>query len=290
MNVGAKKINIKLIKKEVLNMSKPSIFSKDYAKEMKRRKRNIFLLIILPIIGLSIFLITDFDGLLNKGISMKQGINNILLNKSKNKVVEVPLKTEQSIKTPPKVEVSKVPEAATPKIEIFPVSLSDGQKINIEYTIVGTEKVIKGISDAKEISYDISPSKKAIVIQSKKNQDMIYLHSSKVNIDITKKTHTSTKGKSFSKEEHLIKHPEYLWSVTPKFIDEDNIVYVSELPWINEDAVQFIWKVNLKDNTHVQVKPAAGKSITFKNITTKGLAVAIDGNEVFVTPLGKVVK
>ena len=278
-------------------MSKPSIFSKDYAKEMKRRKRNIFLLIILPIIGLSIFLIKDFDGLLNKSISMKQGINNILLNKSKDKtkdekdkVVEVPVKTEQSIKPPPKAEVSKVPQVAVTNIEIFPVSLSDGQKINIEYTISGTEKIIKGISDAKEITFDISPSKKAIVLQSKKNQDMIYLHSNKINIDITKKTHTSTKGKSFSKEEHLIKHPEYLWSVTPKFIDEDNIVYVSELPWINEDAVQFIWKVNLKDNTHVQVKPASGKSITFKDITSKGLEAAIDGNEVFVTPLGKVVK
>lgn len=278
-------------------MSKPSIFSKDYAKEMKRRKRNIFLLIILPIIGLSIFLITDFDGLLNKGISMKRGINNILLNKSKDntkdekdKVVEVPLKTEQSIKAPPKAEVSKVPQAAVTNIEIFPVSLSDGQTINIEYTISGTEKIIKGVSDAKEITYDISPSKKAIVIQSKKNQDMIYLHSNKINIDITKKTHTSTKGKSFSKAEHLIKHPKYLWSVTPKFIDEDNIVYVSELPWINEDAVQFIWKVNLKDKTHVQVKPASGKSITFKNLTTKGLETVIDGTEVFVTPLGKVVK
>ena len=121
------------------------------------------------------------------------------------------------------------------------------------------------------VSYDISPSKKAIVIQSTKNQDMIYIDANRVSKDITKKSHTSTKGQSFSKEKQLEKHPNYIWSITPKFIDEDNIAYVSELPWINENAVQFIWKVNLKDNTHIQAKPASGKSITFKNIYPKGI-------------------
>lgn len=278
-------------------MSKPSIFSKDYAKEMKRRKRNIFLLIIVPIIGLTIFLITDFNGLLNKGISMKNGINNILLNKSKDnskdeksKVVEVPKKTEQSIKPQPNAEVPKVPQTEIARDEVLLVSLSDGQKISVEYTISGTEKIIKGVTDAKGISYDISPSKKAIVIQSIKNQDMMYFDVNNISKDITKKMHTSTKGQSFSKEQQLKKHPNYIWSATPKFIDEDNIVYVSELPWINEKAVQFIWKVNLTDNIHVQAKPASGKSITFKSINTKGLETVIDGNVVFVTPLGKVIK
>ena len=56
----------------------------------------------------------------------------------------------------------------------------------------------------------------------------------------------SSKNEIFSKEEQLKKHPTYIWSITPKFIDEDNIAYVSELPWINEKAVQYIWKVNLK--------------------------------------------
>jgi hypothetical protein len=279
---------------EVLDMSKPSIFSKDYAKEMKRRKRNIFLLIIVPIVGLTIFLITDFNGLLNKGINMK---NSILLKKSRdntkveeNRVVEVPKKMEQSIKQQPSTEVPKVPQELAVSNEVFPVSLSDGQIINIEYTISGTEKTIKGVSVGKAISHDISPSKKAIVIQSIKNQDMIYIDVNKVSKDITKKAHTSTKGQSFPKNQQLEKHPNYLWSITPKFIDEDNIAYVSELPWINENAVQFIWKVNLKDNTHVQAKPASGKSITFKNTSAKGLGAVIDGVEVLVTPSGKVIK
>ena len=49
-------------------------------------KKKYVLLIIVPIIGLTIFLITDFNALLNKGISVKKGINNILLNKSKDNI------------------------------------------------------------------------------------------------------------------------------------------------------------------------------------------------------------
>ena len=45
-----------------------------------------------------------------------------------------------------------------------------------------------------------------------------------------------------------------------------------------------------KNNAHMQVKPASGKSITFKNITSKGLETLIDGNAVYVTSLGKVIK
>ena len=61
-----------LIIMEVNHMKKPSMFSKNYEKEIKKRKRIIILLIIVPIIGLTIFLITDFNGLLNKGISIKK--------------------------------------------------------------------------------------------------------------------------------------------------------------------------------------------------------------------------
>ena len=279
-------------------MSKPSMFSKDYEKKMKKRKIRIFLLIIVPIIGLSIFLITDFNSLLNKGISIKSGINNILLNKSKNSIANSENKLGESLKKP---EVAVVPESSSvsPKVpqkevapdnKVYVVSLSDGQKVSIEYIMTGTEKNIIGIIGPKDVSFDISPSKKAIVIQNNKNQDMVYLHVSKASKDITKKIHISSKGEEYTKDSQLQKQPTYIWSVTPKFLDEDNIVYVSELPWINEDNVKYLWKVNLNDDTHIQAKPASGKSITFKGITPKGLETVIDGNTVFVNSLGKVTK
>lgn len=285
-------------------MKKPSIFSKNYDKEIKKRKKIIILLIIMPIVGLGIFLITDFNSLLDKGISMKNGINNILLNKSDDTKEEKQVKQEEQVKaaqvkkkqeevaqkqaSAEKTEPAK--EEDTTKNEMFVATLSDGQKINIEYSKTGTEKNIVGVSNAKEISYDISPSKKAIVVQNMKNQDMLYVDVNKTTKDITKKVYVSSKKVPFTKQEKMIKTPDYVWSITPKFIDEDNIAYVSELPWMNEKKLQYIWKVNLKNNTHVQVNRSSGKKIIFQNIESKGLAANIDGNMVYITPLGKIIK
>ncbi|MCJ7690608.1 MAG: hypothetical protein MUO60_15015 [Clostridiaceae bacterium] len=275
-------------------MRRPSIFSKDYEKQIKKRRKKLFLIIIVPIIGLSIFLITDFDSMLNKGMNMKENINNIFTNKSKqdtndeeNKATEVQKKEETPKQQPPKQQ-PEVTEKVDVENEIFAITLSDGQKISVKYNIVASVKSIEGVSDSKDISYDISPSKKSIVIQSKLNQDILYFDINKISKDITKKSHTSSKGKVFTKEDKLKKDPNYVWSIMPKFINEDNIVYISELPWMNKEAKQYIWKVNLKSNVHSQVKPAKGKSITFKNITSKGLETVIDGKVVYVTSTGEI--
>ncbi len=278
-----------------LNMSKPSMFSKDYAKKLKKRKRKIALFIIVPIIGLTIFLITDFNALRNSAITLKNGINSILLNKSKqekNSETEVDktklnseenkaLKASEVVKEKEdlKTEVAK-------KDENFVVTLTDGQKISV----VTEEKSIKGVTDNKNIAYDISPSKKSIVIQSTNNQDLMYADINNVSKDITKKTYQSSKGEIFTKDGILKSHKNYIWSIAPKFIDEDNVAYVSELPWINEKGVQYIWKVNLKNNVHMQVTSMSGKHITFENITPKGLTTLVDGNVVSVTSAGRVIE
>lgn len=274
-------------------MKKPSIFSKHYDKEVKRRKKVILLAIIIPVIGLSIFLSTDFKGLLNKGI------NTIILNKSKedkeSKVAEVQKKPEEVVEQKTNAEKAKAKQAAIAakaKSSIgnstFIVSLSDGQKITIEYSLVATKKTIKGVSNAKGILYDISPSKKSMVIQSTKNQDLLYVDVNKVSKDITRKIYKSSKNEAYSKQEKLKNSPDYIWSITPKFIDENNIAYVSELPWMNEKKVQYIWKLNLKDNVQMQANPASGTKITFKKVTSKGLEANIDGKVVYVTALGEV--
>ncbi|MBZ9609052.1 hypothetical protein G9F73_014710 [Clostridium estertheticum] len=272
-------------------MKKPSMFSKDYEKEVKKRRKTILLLIIVPIIGLSIFLATDFDFLLSKP--------EINTKDKKSKAAESQKKSEEAVKQQADSEKSKAAEAsakeeadlkaeAVEKNEIFTASFSDGQKISVEYNVKSGEKNIKGVSNTKDISYDISPSKKAIVVQSTKNQDMLYIDVNKITKDITKKEYKSSKGEVFPKVNKLKEKPTYIWSITPKFIDEDNIAYVSELPWMKEKQVQYIWKVNLKNNEHTQVMSSSGKQITFKNITAKGLETIVDSQVVYVDSLGEV--
>jgi ribosome-associated translation inhibitor RaiA len=283
----------RLIRLEVDYMSKPSMFSKDYKSELKKRRRKISLLIILPIIGLTIFLVTDFNALLSKGASVGKSINSVLLNKSKDKeetAVEVEKKPEV-VKPAVNSEITKVPqEEVTLKTETFVVNLSDGQKISVEFNVDGVGKSIKGVADTKDITYDISPSGKSIVIQSKNDQQLMYANVDKTSKDITKKTYESSKGEILTKDAILENHENYNWSVMPKFIDEDNIAYISELPWINEKAQQYIWKVNLKSNVYMQVKPASGKNITFNKIADKGLETIIDGNVVYVTSTGEAIE
>lgn len=289
--------NMTSIIMEVNHMKRPSIFSKDYDKEVKRRKKVIVLVIIVSVIGLSIFLTTGFNGLLNKGISIKKGINSIFVNKSKDdKAAEVVKQQPNSLDA----KAKQAENAAKAKLALkakanaesknFIVSLTDGQKITIEYNATTGDKTIKGVANAKNISYDISPSKKAIVLQSTNNQDMLYVNVNKVSKDITRKIYTSSKNENYMKDQQLKNSPDYIWSITPKFIDEDNIAYVSELPWMNEKKQQYIWKVNLKDNINMQVNPASGTKITFKNATAKGLEATIDGEIVYVTALGEVTK
>lgn len=273
---------------EVNYMKKPSMFSKHYEKEKKKRRKIILIVIIIPIIGLSIFLTTDFKGLLNKGINMK---NSMFVNKSKDKEKNTAGTQNKSEEVTKQTNSDKLKALqAKAKNETFIVSLSDGQKISIQYTVKATKKAIKGIANSKDISYDISPSKKAVIIQSKKNQDFLYVDVNKVSKDITKKIYESSKNKPFSKKNKLEISPNYVWSITPKFINEDNIAYVSELPWMNEKATQYIWKVNIKTNTHMQIQSISGKKINFKNITSKGLETIVDGNTVYVTALGETLK
>ncbi|MBU3097774.1 MULTISPECIES: hypothetical protein [Clostridium] len=271
-------------------MKKPSIFSKDYDRKIKKRKKVILSLIIIPIIGLIIFLNIDFKGLINKGTTTTSSKDDKVQKKSEE--VSQKQTNAQKDKITQAAIAAKTAKAAKASADksSFIATMPDGQKVTIEYNGASANKIIKGISNAKDVSYDISPSKKLIVIQSTKNQDIIYVDINKASKDITRKIYTSSNNQNYSKEDQLKNNPDYIWSITPKFIDEDNIAYVSELPWMNEKKVQYIWKLNLKDNVHMQVQPASGMKITFGDSTAKGLEANIDGDVVYVTASGEVTK
>jgi len=289
MYAGCMSDNIASIIMEVNHMRKPSIFSKDYDRKIKKRKKVILALIIIPIIGLVIFLSTDFKGLINTRISstFSNGSKDDKVQKKSGEVTKEQIDAQKA-KAKQAATIAKAKaDADKPS---FIVSLSDGQKVTVEYDVSSAKRTIKGVLSTNGILYDISPSKKSIVIQSTKNQDILYVDVNKTSKDITKKTYISSNNQTYSKEEQLKSNPNYTWSITPKFIDEDNIAYVSELPWMNEKKVQYIWKLNLKDNVNMQVKPASGIEITFGKVNSKGLEANIDGNLVYVTALGGVTK
>ncbi|MBU3161285.1 hypothetical protein KPL37_16360 [Clostridium frigoris] len=273
-------------------MKKPSIFSKDYDRKIKKRKKVILSLIVIPIIGLVIFLSIDFKGLTNKGTNstLSNVSNDDKVQNKSEEVSQQQTNDEKAKKAKASIAAKAAKAKATADKSSFIATMPDGQKVTVEYNAVSSNKTIKGISNTKDVLYDISPSKTSIVIQNTKNQDMLYVGVNKISKDISRKTYVSSKNQTYSKEEQLKINPNYIWSITPKFIDEDNIVYVSELPWMNEKKIQYIWKLNLKDSVHMQVQPASGMKITFGDLAAKGLEANIDGNVVYLTALGQVTK
>jgi hypothetical protein len=63
--------------------------------------------------------------------------------------------------------------------------------------------------------------------------------------DITNPEYVSSSGTVISKDNQLSSNPNYIWCSSPKFIDDDNIAYISQLPWLNKSS-KYIWIENIQ--------------------------------------------
>lgn len=129
------------------------------------------------------------------------------------------------------------------------------------------------------VVYEISPSKKNILFIDKKNQDMILVDISGNRKNITNKFYEASNGKKYTKADRLSKNPKYIWCASPIFIDEDNIVYISQLPWFNKGDEKFLWIYNIDKDFHKNLYGVSGKTIVFDSITEHGFKLIVDGRE-----------
>ncbi|KYH29248.1 MULTISPECIES: hypothetical protein [Clostridium] len=271
-------------------MPKPSIFSSQYNEEMKKRKR---IKLIVAIVLLIIVLAAAFGGSINDSIieKVKSGFN-----KSKEKDKEQEGKADnikQGSRNEQEYEKSQVNEVKNkevnkeeirnnaPKTGSYNIKLSNGEEVKLTYNIVNNEKQYTEVLP-KGINYDISPSKKNIVILENKTQNMILVDSNGNTKDITKKEYVSSKNDVFKKDNILKYKSNYVWCSSPKYLNEDNIVYVSQLPWFNKENQKYLWKYNISSNTHYHNLSQTGGELTGVDIkygdnTPEGLEVIVDG-------------
>lgn len=266
-------------------MPKPSIFSSQYNEEMKRRKR---IKIIIGIVLLIIALTAVFGGSINdsigekvklkfekskeKGKDQKDGADNIKQDSKSKQENEKSQANEMKEK-----EIKK----DVPKTGNYNIKLSNGEEVKLSYNIVNNEKQYTGVLP-KGINYDISPSKKNIVILENKTQNMILVDSNGNTKDITKKEYVSSKNDVFKKDDILQYNSNYIWCSSPKYLNEDNILYISQLPWFNKEDQKYLWKYNISSNNHYHNLSQAGGEISGVNIkygsnTPEGLEVIVDG-------------
>jgi cytoskeletal protein RodZ len=242
-----------------ISMGKPSIFSNNYAKKMRRRKikYTMIILIIVAVLVAIFFRSNIFNFKQNNSITNSKG-NKSATNKSE---------------TPKVVTKPVIPEKAEEE-KSYPVDLSSGVQIKLVYEEKDNNKIFKYVSPIDSVVItDISPSKKAIVILDSKNQDILYYDIEGKKQDLTKREYTSSDATIFTKENQLNKNAAYIWHSSPRFLDEEKIAYISQLPWFNNAATKYVWIVNIKTGQHQTLEKLSGENLSFGELNEKGLMV-----------------
>lgn len=89
------------------------------------------------------------------------------------------------------------------------------------------------------------------------------------------------------KNSELSSDPNYIWCSSPQFIDDNNIAYISQLPWIGK-TTKYVWIENLNDKSHTVVQNIQGEDLKLDKLTDKGLTVIEDGKTVFLKADGSI--
>jgi|LFRM01.1.fsa_nt_gb hypothetical protein len=238
-------------------MAKPSIFSKKYDKT--RRRRRFFKQLALVILLLIALFFIFRNPIMDK------------VNKVKQDITEEELVTN----TP-----SQEPEPESPQTQVE--SPAEEEKILLTYGI-GEEKelsfemekndgnlIFKTPNAIEGYELDLSPSKTQLVVLDADTQELYLAKNSGEITNITYRVYKSSKGYTESKESILNRTPGFIWAEQPRFLDEETVVYMSQLPWF--DDRKFLYIVELNPLTHRNFQSVFGRDLVLKDLDDKGLA------------------
>lgn len=248
-------------------MGKPSIFSSNYQSRMRKRKLRFGLSIIAVI-----FLIAGAV-IYNKGLFFKN-----TKNQTATKIIENTNNSEGSKQ-----------EIKTPKEEGFEFKLSDDKTLKAVYEINGSEKIFKYVSPKESgVYYDISPTGKNMVVFDSAQQSIKLIDLNGNIKDITNLTYTTSSGTKINKDNTLKKYNNYIWCESPKFIDDSNVVYISQLPWLKK-TTKYVWEVNISTGAHTYIRGIQGQDVKIDILESKGLKIIVDGKIIYLTPGGGII-
>ncbi|OOM76742.1 hypothetical protein [Clostridium sp. BL-8] len=269
-------------------MGKPSIFSREYEKRMKRRRRNIIvisLVILLVMFSISVKFITNPIDYAN----IKENIQAWIDSDDVNSANQTQAKEEINNKNT-KEEVNDEPQkAAEESMDIQLVSGNVAKAIYINDESNG--KTFKSLNNADSgVSFDISVSGKQMLVADTNSVITLYNvdGSSKV---ISKEQYVSTKGSVFTKEATMQAQPEYLWNANPKFISEDKIIFISNRPYFGTSAEnKYLWITDIQTGEDKTLWDLSGRDIEIGEKEEKGIKVTIDGKIYYIDADGNYIQ
>ncbi|WP_035289592.1 hypothetical protein [Clostridium sp. KNHs214] len=265
-------------------MAKPSIFSKHYEKAVKKRRKKMAAVIISVVFILGIVMYINLSK--NKGFNIINKINKI--NK-KTGAEKVESKKTVNSKKEDKDKKQNTPVKKENETKYITVNLNENLIVKISYEEKENKKIYKDVvkeSDNSKIYYDANPSKTALVVYEEKTQKIFFIDNQGKVLDISKEQYVSKSGNVFLRENKIKEDSNYLWCQSPRFVDEENIVFISRLPWLKTDGKKFIWYGKVGEKKYKYIRNKQGEDVQFQNITQKGLAVKIDDKIYYVTSDG----
>lgn len=269
-------------------MAKPSIFSRDYERKMKRRRRKIFLTILaIIVIGLGVFVKIEFQ---NLDFSKMRGkiqawVDSGRIEDKNKKVTEK--STDKKAKVSDKTEQKKEPQKT-----YIDLNIGSGVTIKAEYSEAnGIKKFVAMDVDSipSGFSYSINPSGTAILVTDT-NQNLIMFDTSGAAKNITKTSYTSQAGDVFSKDAILQSNPSYVWTSQARFIDDTRIAYVSKLPYFGDAATNsYVWIYDTVSAREICLYNYCAEQVTLGDIVAeKGLTLNVNGATYYVNGDGTV--
>lgn len=250
-------------------MRNVSIFSSKYQKKQRRKKiiKRVLLIIILLVVLFFVFR----KPILDKVNKVKSDIYKENQNRQESLVPETPVE-----------EPDETPETAVEEEVLYNTfKTSFDEEIKVVYKEENGDKLYEEVMESSAIESDISPSKKAVVILEKDSQDLFYMDIDGNVKDITYKTYVSSRGYRESKESILNRLEDFIWSRNPKFLNDDTVVYLSNLPWFDER--QFLYVVELDPLNHYNYQNVKGVDINLLELTEEGLLYEVNGKKYYLS-------
>ena len=282
-------------------MARPSIFSKEYERHKRRRKKFIAFAVVLILGAAGIFLASGRikNMLLSKVSEYKNTKFFSVFKREKKDEIEPSSVIEE--KPTPETQNITPPAEKVEEEKGFDIALNDGTKVKAVYMAADAGNKFKYILPLDSpVSFNINPSGSAMVIMDLASQSMLLVDINGNVQDITKTKYTFTDKESgktsvFKKEEILEKYKEvnYFWCTSPKFIDDENIAYLSQLPYVSSKKKEkFLWAVNIKSKDKHEYKYALnGENLKLGNTSEKGIELILDSGSVkFIKLVGGVIK
>lgn len=275
-------------------MAKPSIFSRDYEKKMKKRKRRIIFLIVLiciVILALTIKMVAPNIDFSNMRESLQEWVDS---GKSKEDIQKEPIIDSEESSTPKNEDKENV--EAEPKEQYIDLEVSEDTTIRATYIEEdGVKKFIK-IENKEGYSYDISPTANRIIITTP-NQDLKLFSIDGTVKDVTKEVHVDTRGQSYLKDQVLEQMPNFIWNNQVKFINDQSIIYISEMPYFGQNLVdKYIWVKNVDTFTDPQypndimITNIVGNNITIGSVQNdKSIEVIVDDAIYYINSNGEII-